>query len=59
MWNVIMTEYGERHVIPVDDLKPHAESAQCWCRPTDDDGILVHHSMDRRESIERGETASH
>lgn len=59
MWNAIMTEYGERHVIPVGDLKLHAESTQCWCRPTDDDGVLVHHSMDRRESVERGETARH
>lgn len=42
-------------VIPVDDLKPHVEGGGCWCRPTDDDGIWVHHSMDRREFAERGE----
>lgn len=43
------------HVLPVDDLRPHAETADCWCRPTDDDGIWVHNSMDRREFTERRE----
>lgn len=58
-WDVIETEVGERHVIPQRDLKPHAESCQCWCKPTDDDGVWVHNSMDRREFVERGETRKH
>jgi hypothetical protein len=42
------------HVVPVDDLREHSVTG-CWCRPTDDDGILVHNSLDGREHYERGE----
>lgn len=57
-WGIFL-ETGERHVIPLDDLRHHVESAACWCRPYDDEGVWVHNSMDRREFIERGETMSH
>lgn len=53
-WNVIRLETGERHVLPIDDLKPHDEAAACWCRPFDEDGIWVHNSMDQREAFENG-----
>ena len=43
------------HVIPLNDLRPHQEAPECWCRPFDDDGIWVHNSMDKRELAERGE----
>jgi hypothetical protein len=46
------------HVCPVDDLRPHDLNADCWCQPTDDDGVMVHHSMDRREEFENGRKAS-
>lgn len=57
------TEHGWRvlkagrlpHVVPVDDLRPHDANASCWCRPTKDDGVWIHHSIDRREEYERGE----
>ena len=42
------------HVYPVDDLREHSV-ADCWCGPTDDDGILAHNSLDGREHYERGE----
>jgi hypothetical protein len=42
------------HVYPTDDLRPHSLT-DCWCHPTDDEGIMVHHSMDQREIYERGE----
>lgn len=46
-------------VYPLDDLREHdIDSEQCWCHPTYDEGILVHHSMDRREEFERGRKAS-
>ncbi len=54
-WEAIALPSGERHVIPLDDLKPHAETPQCWCEPTDDEGVWVHHAMDRREFYETGE----
>lgn len=47
----------QRHVVPLNDLKEHALSVECWCRPKvdDDDNIVVHNSMDGRELYERGE----
>lgn len=39
------------HVIPVDDLRPHTASADCWCSPTllRSEPVYVHHSADGRE----------
>lgn len=43
------------HVVPTNDLREHEDSEACWCRPTEDeDGVIVHHSMDRREEYEEG-----
>jgi hypothetical protein len=42
------------HVRPVDDLREHSLIG-CWCQPTDDDGVIVHKSLDGRELYERGE----
>ena len=50
----LLTRCG--HVIPIDDLKPHLETADCWCHPTDDEGVMVHHSLDKREDYETGAT---
>ena len=47
----------EIHVTPVNDLKPHLESADCWCRPVRDDeepAVVIHNSMDQREAHEQG-----
>lgn len=46
------------HVMPINDLREHVESNDCWCSPTEDDGVMVHHSMDRREEYERGRRSS-
>lgn len=53
-WLVTPTDEGV-HVTPEEDLRDHPFSMTCWCRPTRDDNVLVHHSMDRREEFERGE----
>lgn len=53
-WLVIEGSLGN-HVVPLDDLKEHDVDGACWCHPTDDEGVLVHHSMDGREKIETGE----
>lgn len=50
-----MTEY---HVVPVNDLREHEDTPDCWCRPDYDDGVYVHHSMDRREEYEQGRALS-
>jgi hypothetical protein len=42
------------HVYPINDLREHSLS-DCWCRPTDDDGVIVHNSLDGRELYERGD----
>jgi hypothetical protein len=52
-WECTFADDGVTHVRPIDDLKPHGW-AECWCDPTDDDGVVVHHSMDQRELYETG-----
>lgn len=44
------------HIVPLNDLREHAASKDCWCKPTEDavDDVWVHHSMDRREEYEEG-----
>jgi hypothetical protein len=46
------------HVTPLDDLREHFRSPDCWCGPTEEDGYFVHHSMDRREEYENGRKPS-
>ena len=45
-------------IYPLNDLREHDTDGKCWCKPTDDDGLRVHHSMDRREEYENGRKAS-
>ena len=48
------------HVVPINDLREHTCSTECWCKPTvdEDDDIAIHHSMDRREEYEQGRKPS-
>lgn len=51
----------EQHVIPVHDLRPHIETPQCWCQPTEDDeqpNLWAHNALDRREQYEEGRRLS-
>jgi len=51
-WQVVETARGDRHVIPVDDLRPHMPRAGCWCYPCLDDEVgdlYIHYAMDARE----------
>lgn len=51
----------EGHVVPVDDLKVHILTPECWCCPAPDDDyphVLIHKSMDRREEFENGREPS-
>jgi hypothetical protein len=50
-----MTDF---HVVPVNDLREHIANTDCWCKPYEDDGVWVHHSMDRREEYEEGRKPS-
>lgn len=41
------------HVVPVGDLREHITDGECWCNPSvDDDLVVIHNSMDERESYE-------
>jgi hypothetical protein len=45
------------HVYPLNDLREHQMSIDCWCKPTpleDEPNVIVHHSMDKREEYENG-----
>jgi hypothetical protein len=42
------------HVYPINDLRKHS-LRDCWCRPVDDDGVIVHNSLDGREQYQTGE----
>jgi hypothetical protein len=49
------------HVVPINDLRRHTASPDCWCKPTEDEGwpdVWVHHSMDKREEYEEGREKS-
>lgn len=50
----VMEDEGHIHVYPINDLKEHVlEGLTCWCRPEEnDDGVIVHNSLDRREEYE-------
>jgi len=48
---------GNRHVIPLDDLRKHRRSIDCWCHPVFDDqvpSVVIHNAMDLREQFEEG-----
>jgi hypothetical protein len=48
---------GDMHVMPIGDLAEHAERDDCWCRPTrceDEPSVVVHNSLDERETYENG-----
>ena len=51
-WLVIETN-NFPHVVPCQDLKEHDVDGACWCHPYEDEGVIVHNSMDRREHYER------
>ena len=45
------------HVVPVNDLREHVtDGTECWCHPEYDDidCLVIHNSMDDRESYEEG-----
>ena len=43
------------HIVPLNDLRDHETNGSCWCKPTLDDGVWLHNSMDGREAFETGE----
>jgi len=60
-WELVLAgaRDGNRHVLPVEDLREHVESRSCWCRPRTEFlptlGVLLvtHNALDGRELVER------
>lgn len=48
------------HILPVDDLKEHEESAYCQCNPKIEEyrngRLIIHNAYDGREIYEQAET---
>jgi len=57
-WAATEQDDGQPCVYPLDDLKPHVLTVDCWCRPFMDGNVVVHNAMDRREEYERGRMPS-
>ena len=55
-WLVISAEGKASHVMPAGDLRDHECCSECWCRPfiDDEDDLIVHNALDRREDVECG-----
>ena len=53
-WQIKEDNEGTPHIVPVDDLREH-EPASCWCSPTVDNEVVIHHALDEREKFETGE----
>lgn len=47
------------HILPIDDLQEHRETASCWCKPTAyeyrERVIISHNAKDGRDLLEHGE----
>jgi hypothetical protein len=54
-----MSEKGQYHVYPLDDLKEHVAARDCWCDPECNEGVWVHNAADGRELYERKERKPH
>lgn len=58
VWKNITQKNGVSiHVVPLNDLREHAEEATCWCNPQVDEelNLVTHNSADNREAFETGE----
>jgi hypothetical protein len=53
-WAVSLISTNVVHVYPLDDLRGHS-TRDCWCPPVDDEGLVIHKSLDGREFYETGE----
>jgi hypothetical protein len=57
-WLAVADPKTGNHALPLNDFRDHVESGQCWCRPTLDENVWVHHAMDQREQYEEGRKPS-
>lgn len=50
------TPFDNLHFLPLNDLKEHLESFDCWCNPNSKEDfppyLIIHNSADRREDYE-------
>lgn len=45
------------NVYPINDLREHEMTPDCWCQPEVDEvyQVIIHNSADEREKFETGE----
>lgn len=53
-WMIVKDDFGDLHVIPLNDTKPHSIARDCLCCPEEDGDEIVHNSYDGREAFEEG-----
>lgn len=57
-WQVIETATAGVHILPYEDYRPHTATAECWCRPVENEwGAYEHPALDGRELVEDGQRA--
>ena len=49
-----LIQYEIQHIYPVNDYREHIMEATCWCCPEIDGWVVIHNSMDERETYEEG-----
>lgn len=58
--NVDTSYRNALHVVPINDLKEHVLTINCWCNPEEqEEGVLVHNAADGREDYENGKRKPH
>ncbi len=40
------------HILPQGDLSEHIPKLKCWCCPEEDEGVVIHRALDRRDLYE-------
>lgn len=51
------SDLDQYHIVPVNDLREHEASPDCFCKPLRDEEeptVWIHNSLDQRESFESG-----
>jgi hypothetical protein len=57
MWVTVgFNDENELHTLPIEDIRMHEISTECWCNPFFDKKleIVIHNSADGREDFEDG-----
>ena len=56
-WDVRSLRMSPTHAVPIGDIRAHLDIPGCWCGPSVDGDIYVHHALDGRQFKTRGANA--